>query len=700
MRRFRVGEIGLATATLTMLLGAAPAAPTYRAVEQPIVDIRKAWEAPGAKAEPHGAAWNTYFDDLLGELRAYSSADNENARVKSLNRIYQIAMALQAIPWEPAQRVRDELFHWLTPRVRLAWAERQLDDALAPAANSPDPAVRENTQQWRRFVDKVLSDALRQHDAAETVAQRQEALKRIYGALQALQADSQRRMWSPSASLHAALTALFNQPNLDISADVATLAPALEHDLVQSGPVERRGYISQVTAGAKTGFGLLPSDDGIAFYNRQQMVSVTPIWDFNSQMAQDPRGQRATKLYAFGATSVDYSELTVTAVIRPSGLSLSPAFSHSTDATIKSVKTEGHGLGRAVAAMIGMTQPRITQKVYDGAIDKIRENVVTEALEESTERMNAAAAEQNAKFAQYLIGNDSLAIRNLLISGLTLRSRPENALLGGTLEWRGAAEQVGADAPQPISLARPAAGVSADVHLTSIITSLSRGYLQSDRARSVENLMVVTRKVPPNAPPREAFSVEENVSYDKFLTAVKAAADAHDPKVTALRVKRPSKPPQFAADARGYLVALVPDFQLEVPAPEQAAQGGLGGIKAKVLRVVSPQAEFVISFKITPQTEKEPVRLTGRVEGFDPGPQGRVFAVNDAEKQATQINAFSSALILGVFRAKLQGQPIDVPLSNLKMEGFAIRDVSNLDPTGWMRVNLARTSPSPAAGVR
>ena len=55
---------------------------------------------------------------------------------------------------------------------------------------------------------------------------------------------------------------------------------------------------------------------------------------------------------------------------------------------------------------------------------------------------------------------------------------------------------------------------------------------------------------------------------------------------------------------------------------------------------------------------------------------------------------------MGIFRSKVQGQPIDVPLSNLQLHGFAIREVSPLDPTGWIRVSLVRTSSSPAAGIR
>jgi hypothetical protein len=58
-----------------------------------------------------------------------------------------------------------------------------------------------------------------------------------------------------------------------------------------------------VTAGPKTGFGLIPLDGGIGFYNSQSMFFITLIHDFQQRMAQDPQGQKATQLYYFTATS-------------------------------------------------------------------------------------------------------------------------------------------------------------------------------------------------------------------------------------------------------------------------------------------------------------------------------------------------------------------------------------------------------------
>ena len=228
-----------------------------------------------------------------------------------------------------------------------------------------------------------------------------------------------------------------------------------------------------------------------------------------------------------------------------------------------------------------------------------------------------------------------------------------------------------------------------------------RGYLQSDAAQRVTNLMLVTRKIGPNTPPSQGIVVSRNVDYPTFLKSVAAARAANDPKVLAIRVKRPGNSPEFAADARGFLVAVVHDFLVEVPAPAQAAGGGLfSGPPAQVYRVTAPHAEFVISFKVEPQSQDKPIRLAGRIENFEAGPGAKVYSVREDESKATALPAFTSNLVLGVFSAKIKGQPIDLPLSDLKLRGFAIRSVSPLDPSGWMRVTLVRTSESPAAGIQ
>lgn len=681
----------------------APAAPTYVGVERTIESIRQAWERPGAHPEPNADGWNSLFNTLLNELRDYSQATDETARLTALGNVYEIEKALEGVAWSPAATLRLELREWLRPRVRLAWAARRLTETVESLPAAGDAAARSNRTRWVDFVQHDLSAALHDYDAARTVQQRRASLRRLKEALDALHQHSQAaqgRGWQPAIELEAAMNDLFNRPNLDIAADVATVAPVLEATLVQTGPVTRKGYTSMVTAGPMTGFGLLPVDGGISFYNSQSLVSVTPIHDFQQQIAQDPQGQKAAQLYCFGATTYDWSNLTVTATITPEGLNLYPSSTHNIDAAITSAPTEGAGLKRGIAALIGMGQGKITEKVKEGALPKFQQQIPEEAQEEALERISVEQAQRNADLrAKYLPGNDTAAVRDVLIRQLTLASRPEAIFVSGRLEWRGLPEHLGADAPQPPRLASTIEpGVTADLHLGSLLTTAASGLWKKDQLQSVQNLVIETKAVPPGTPPKDAVQVRKNVSFADYLKAVEAARKANDPRVQALRIIRPQSPPEFSTDARGYLVVLVRDFQLDVPSP-----GELLGVPAKVLRIKSPLVEVALSYQLDPSTPGA-LRLKGKIQEFNAGTQSEVIAINDDENQGKPLTRFQSAIVASALGTKIRTQQVNLDLDTLKIPGFKIQSVSPLDPTGWARINLVRVekppTPQPARDVK
>src|SRR5262249_61713769 len=149
-----------------------------------------------------------------------------------------------------------------------------------PPPPASAPAAQANRPRWLDFVRNDLGGALRAYDGARTVQQRQEALRRLHEVLANLDRQnqgqqSQGKTWAPSWELQAAMNDLFNRPNLDIAADVATVQPVFAANLVTTGTVIHEGYTSMVTAGPKTGFGLIPLDGGIRFYNSQSMFFVT-----------------------------------------------------------------------------------------------------------------------------------------------------------------------------------------------------------------------------------------------------------------------------------------------------------------------------------------------------------------------------------------------------------------------------------------
>ncbi len=669
---------------------AAPAPASYIEVEKTISSIRDSWTRPGAVADPNTPGWNVFFDALLKDLRTYSQANNQADRLTALDRIYQMSVALSAVPWAPAIQVREAVRQWLRPRVRLAWAERRLDETVRNLPPSADPSVLANRQRWVDFVSNDLGQALGEYHGATTVAKRQDGLKRVHDALRSLQTHNQGRPWQPAGELQTAVNDLFNQPNLDITADVNVVQPVFDQNLVTTGPVYRKGYWSQVTAGPKTGFGLLPSDDGIAFYNSQLLTSATPITDFQNQIASDPQGQRAVKLYGFSATSYDWAQLTIYTVLRSSGLVIWPAYNHNIDAAICSTPAAGGGFGRLVAGLIGMNQNKITQKVYEGALGNFRQRIPQEALEEAQERIAGQQAERNAQISQYLIGNDTLAFQDFLISGLSLRSRPEAVYVRGLLQSRSGDRQRGADAPLPAKLAAPEPGLTADLHLVSVLNSVVDGLFQRNEVQQVANLMIVTKDVPPGSPPQQAATITRNVDFPAYARAVDEAVKAKNPKVTAIRVKRPAQAPEFAVDARGFLVVLLHDVEVEVPAPEKSNQtGAVIGVPAKILRIKIPQLEVAFSYQL-----EEPApgshRIRAKVEDFAPATTSQVLAINDDETKPTLLNRFGGALVISAIGVRLRSQPIVANLDTVNLRGFAIQSVSPLDPSGWVRVNLTR----------
>jgi hypothetical protein len=665
----------------------APAPPSYTAVLRTIDSTRKSQPLTGSS---EAGGWNAYFDELKKQLDAYAAARTSNDQLAPLNRVYRLSAGLEGLAWEPAIELREAIRDWLRPRVRMAWAERRLTESLTGTATSTEDA--EFRKGWSSFVDGKLGNALREFEGAKSVQARQAAIKKLNAALASLK---QTNPWTMSAELQAAADDLFNAPNIDVSADVASLYPVLSAQVVSDGPIVRGGYVSQVTAGPYAGFALVPSDQGIAFTNSQYLTSVTPITDFQQQMESNRQGRRAAKLYYFSAESTDGGLLTVTALVTPLGVQLMPNSGHNTDALIGSAPQPGKGFPRLIASLIGLNQQKITQKVYEGAIGRIRESVIQGAAEEAAERSAVAQQEQNARLAKVLRGDGSATINDVTIAGLSLRSRPENALIGGTVKWSGAT-QTGADLPQPPKFAEPAAGLSADIHFASVANNVVGGFLDSPKTADVQNLMIETKKVLPGTKPADAVKVTKNVDFPTYMKAVDAARSANDPTTQAIRIRKPKQAPEFGVDARGFLVIVAHDLELDLPVPAQMANSRLGGAAAKVYRLQAKVAEFV--FEIKPVTDPDgKIRLTGNLKEFTPEPGSRVLAINDDELKALPLDPFRSVFVFQGFAQAIRSKPLDLPLENVKLKGYKLTSISDLDPTGWMRIVLTPTGERPLA---
>ena len=107
--------------------------------------------------------------------------------------------------------------------------------------------------------------------------------------------------------------------------------------------------------------------------------------------------------------------------------------------------------------------------------------------------------------------------------------------------------------------------------------------------------------------------------------------------------------------------------------------------------VKTEDGEEVRHLIVHPAEAGRPLRVSGDVVSFDPGPGATVDAINESEEDAQRLNPFTSAIVLGVLRNRLAAQPIEQDLDRLNLQGFAVQSVSDLHPTGWIRAVLTRT---------
>jgi hypothetical protein len=696
--RLSLAIVAILIAPAHAALGAAAAPPTYVNVQRSIEAMRQAGPGAGGNAASSADGANALGDSLLQDLSSCCKAASLMERQQALERLDEKARALGSLVASTNASLYQNLQRWLEPRLRLSRAMRKITDLAGEPAAGTDASGEQNRGHWLEFVDKVLGRAVREYDAAQLVPERQAALDRIHGALHTLSRHNQTYPWGPSYELQAAASDLFNQPNVHLRIDLATVRPLFERNIITTGPVRRKQYVSQLTAGPKTGFGLMMSDAGIAFFNSQRYTAVTPVWDFHDQIAADEQGQRVARMYHFDCTTYDWAELTITTVISTAGISLTPSYHHTIDASITSEPTDDHHahVVRTLASLAGLDQQAINDRVYEQSIKQFRERIPVEAQDQGEEMTAREAAKRTADLREeYLVGGDRVALgRRILLSKVAVGSRPEGVLANGILQWRDAERPRGADTPVPTQLPRPETGASAVIHPASILTNLASGVLQTGDLKTVDNLMIVVKTVPPGAPPREALEITRNVDFATYAQAVEDIRTSRRATGTALRIARPKRPPHFGTDARGFLMAYFQDLQIDVPAPSLEARGVIGP-PAKIYRIKLPNAEIAASYQFDVPSPRA-LRLRLKIEDFTPGAGAEVLAIDADEAKAPSLSRFSTGIVIGALGARLRTRPFEIFPDQSPLRGFSVQSVSPLDPAGWARVNLVRTSDDPA----
>ena len=249
-RIFDLSRAAIATlALLTASSFAAPATPSHQPIMVSIENVRAVWKDGKLPIDANIQAWETFFTALQSDLKLAASANAFADREAAYARLRQHDTALSVIAWAPAVNLRSTLSQWLTPRLQMVDTERQFRATLATVSPQTDPTGALCRDGWIKYVDTDLGAAIREYEKASTVSAKLQGLDRLRASLAALNASNISHPWAPSQLLQGAITQLYDQPNLDISADVSSVAPFLANNLITTGPVYRKGYVSQVTAG-------------------------------------------------------------------------------------------------------------------------------------------------------------------------------------------------------------------------------------------------------------------------------------------------------------------------------------------------------------------------------------------------------------------------------------------------------------------
>lgn len=688
--RARTLVLAIASVAASGSLEAGPATPSSFAIERSLVELRSAWAGAEGDDVRRAGGWNEIASAIENALAAHAAAPDGVSRRRALDRVAGLSDALRSSAWPSAVRLRGEIESWLRPRMAIDEASRRLREALQALPSTSSPEVAANRERWSDL-DERLSAALRDYESSTDPVGRARSLEALRSTLSLIRSASSEQPWSPASSLRQALESLFEHPNVEAVADLSAVSPFLSQQVVFSEILYYKGQYSYITPGPKTGFGLLPNEDGLSFYNSQIAYSVTPVLGFQEQVAADSRGRFLTRLYQLSATIYNTSEARVFITVRPrpGGISINPRPTNNVDAKIGADKLPGHHphLTRTAISLVGFDQDRIEQQIYENGIDRIRQEAATSSREIADYRAAEAQVDLNNQATRYLVGERRIEIGPVALTGTELRSQPSFVGVRGRIQSRMGLTALGADYPLPAEFGAPGPGVTADLHLPSTLTNVVGGLFQSAEVQEVENLLIETRPPESGEP---AIQTQKNIDFSTYLEAIQRAQGLNDPGAQAIRVFRPARSPEFLADRDGNLAIVVRDFKVDLPTPPAAARGGLAGPPARVYRVVSPSATVTLSLQLRPVAVGEPAEVEATIVSFDPGRETQVFAINTEEADAQRLNVLTSTVVLGALRSQFVGRSIRQPLDSFDLQGFALQSASALHPTGWIRVNLAR----------
>ena len=216
-----VGFVAILLITVAAAKAAAPATPSYVAVERAMSRIETDWETIPPDRNPHAESWRTLFGLIRQDLQTYSKSEKARRPARGeMRRLYDISESLSTTGWPAAAEVREELRR------------------VAPSSNGPglgrvsrlEAANRgdsEQRDQWNTYIKDKLRPAVSAVESAASVNDRVQAVDRLHGVIDKGRDQIQGSPFAQTASLMVALDDLYDTPNLELILDGSAVSTAI-----------------------------------------------------------------------------------------------------------------------------------------------------------------------------------------------------------------------------------------------------------------------------------------------------------------------------------------------------------------------------------------------------------------------------------------------------------------------------------------
>jgi len=670
----------LASLMLTLgsftLVSAANVAPTYRNVQDQLAKL-----SPTSTAELKSAAQK--LEDYLSKLVKTTDLDARLAAYKALR-----ADSTQWTAWsayDPAAgEVAIALERWIMPRLNAV----EYAVAARDAIKRGDAWVTDEHKAIYKDLVQPLTTALEQYESADKTGLRVDAREKIRDLVEKLSAKLKQTQWPDADQIIATIKSRWTSPNILFTVSAEGLRPLLDREIVKNESILFKGRTSYVTPRERQGYGLIPSDDSIAFYISQAMTSVTPVTDFEQQVQSNQGGRILTRGYTLGNTIQNDSVVTTSFAIRPTGIAMSPNNQNNVRPNLAIAPKQGGGFTRAIMGLAGMNQQRIVNEIYSKSIGQIQTETEASSKELGQLRANEAASKLNEAMIPFRRSDDTMAYNKVVVERIKVRTEPTHIHAEARLLY----DRPGHESIGPLDIAPPLDPVdqryiTTAIHIPNLMENLAANFFEELSSRGTTTIAFL-----PDNDGDGAAEIEIQSGQDLLQLAVgeslritkqpKGAALSAGSPFAALTISEKKLVPHFTMDDKGHLVMLFKSFKMDIAAPSLTilSEGRLGG----AVRIDSPGAELDMEIMNLPATATQQERLALKVHSFQLDPRSKIYEYKLAGKEPVELSAFKKAAVLAGASAFLSSKPIDLPLDALKIgDKVSVVKVSPIGKLGW-----------------